>query len=185
MSIPLRNTANRYGLVSQVFHWLVVILILIQFVWAWRIDNADGFRLRLELVTQHKTIGMTVLVLAMLRLLWRLFNRPPTLPEGMRPWERWAARAGHGALYVLIIAMPLSGWLYSSAAGLGDYWWGAVNFPSLVEPSERLEDVFGQLHEWLAVTLAVIAGVHVLAALRHQFMFKDQLMQRMLPIWRK
>lgn len=183
MSIPLRNTQSRYGLVSQLFHWLVVALILAQYAWAWRIDNAEGFRVRLELVTQHKTIGMTVLALALLRLLWRIFNRPPSLPGGMRGWERVAAKAGHWALYGLIFAMPLSGWLYSSAAGLGDYWWGPVNFPSLVESSERLEDLFGRVHETLAWALAIMAGVHVLAALRHQFLLKDGLMRRMLPIW--
>jgi len=114
MSIPLRNTTTRYGLVSQLFHWLVVGLILIQYVWAWRIDQVEGFRARLELVTQHKTIGMVVLVLAVLRLLWRLFNRPPPLPGGLAGWEVLAARVGHGLLYGLIFAIPLSGWLYSS-----------------------------------------------------------------------
>jgi cytochrome b561 len=185
MSIPLRNTENRYGLVSQLFHWLVVALILMQYAWAWRIDNAEGFRLRLELVTQHKTIGMVVLSLAVLRLIWRLFNQPPALPASMKSWEQLAARAGHWILYGLIFAMPLTGWLYSSAAGLGDYWWGPFNFPSLVEPGERLEDWFGQLHARLAVSLAVMAGIHVLAALRHQFVLKDGLMKRMLPTWRK
>jgi cytochrome b561 len=184
MSIPLRNTANRYGLVSQLFHWLVVGLILVQYAWAWRIDNAEGFRLRLELVTQHKTIGMVVLGLAALRLLWRLFNRPPPLPVGMKAWERFAAHAGHWALYALIFAMPLSGWLYSSAAGLGEYWWGPVSFPSLIAAGEAMEDLFAVVHQGLAITLAVVAGIHVLAALRHQFLLKDGLMKRMLPRWR-
>lgn len=185
MSIPLRNTSNCYGLISQLFHWLVVLLILMQYAWAWRIDNAEGFRLRLELVTQHKTIGMAVLSLAILRLLWRLFNRPPALPGGMKGWELLLAKAGHWILYGLIFAMPLTGWLYSSAAGLGDFWWGPFNFPSLVDPGERLEDLFGVMHQWLAVSLAGMAGIHVLAALRHQFVLKDGLMKRMLPIWRK
>ena len=183
MSIPLRNTTTRYGLVSQLFHWLVVGLILIQYVWAWRIDQVEGFRARLELVTQHKTIGMVVLVLAVLRLLWRLFNRPPPLPGGLAGWEVLAARVGHGLLYGLIFAIPLSGWLYSSAAGLGDFWWGQINFPSLVEASERLEDLFGRLHRALGVTLAAVAAVHVAAALRHHFVLKDAVLKRMLPIW--
>lgn len=185
MGLPLRNTKIHYGLVSQLFHWLVVILISMQYVWAWRIDHAEGFRMRLELVTQHKTIGMMVLTLAVLRLIWRLFNRPPPLPVGMKRWERLAATAGHWALYGLILAMPLTGWLYSSAAGLGDYWWGPFNFPSLVESGERLEELFGAIHGWLAITLAVVVGIHMLAALRHQFVLKDDLIKRMLPIWRK
>ncbi|TVS12804.1 MAG: cytochrome b [Wenzhouxiangella sp.] len=183
MKIPLRNTPTRYGLVSQLFHWLVVGLIVVQYAWAWRIDNVEGFRARLELVTQHKTIGMVVLALAVLRLLWRLCNRPPPLPGGLARWEVLAARAGHGMLYGLIFAIPLSGWLYSSAAGLGDFWWGPVNFPSLVESSEDLEDLFGLVHRALGVALAAVAGIHVVAALRHHFVLKDTVLKRMLPIW--
>ena len=185
MSIPLRNTAHRYGLISQFFHWLVVALILFQYLWAWRIDHAEGFRLRLELVTQHKTIGMLVLGLAVLRLLWRLFNRPPPLPDGMARWEVLSAKAGHALLYGLIFALPLSGWLYSSAAGLGDFWWGPVSFPSLVGSSEALEDRFGLLHQVLGISLAVVAAIHLLAALRHHFFLKDTVLKRMLPIWPK
>lgn len=185
MRVPLRNTAQRYGLVSQLFHWLIVGLILFQYTWAWRIGNAEGFRLRLELVTQHKTIGMLVLGLALLRLVWRLFNRPPPLPPTMSRWEVLAAKVGHGLLYGLIIALPISGWLYTSAAGLGDFWWGPVNFPSLVARSERLEDHFGLLHQVLAISLAVIASVHLIAALRHHFVLKDSVLKRMLPIWPK
>ncbi len=183
MSIPLRNTANRYGLISQLFHWLIVGLIGFQYLWAWRIDNAEGFRLRLELVTQHKTIGMLVLALAVLRLVWRLFNRPPQLPAGMPRWERLAAKSGHALLYGLIVAIPLSGWLYSSAAGLGNFWWGPVSFPSLVAASEALEDRLGVLHQVLGLLLAIVAAVHVLAALRHHFVLKDSTLKRMLPTW--
>jgi cytochrome b561 len=185
LSLPIRNTERRYGLVSQAFHWLVVALILIQYLWAWRIDGVEGFRARLELVTQHKTIGMTVLILATLRLLWRLFNRPPPLPRSMRLWERRAALAGHWALYGLIFAVPLTGWLYSSAAGLGAYWWGPVSYPSPVEASERLEAVFGQLHWLLAISLGAMAVVHVFAALRHQFFQRKRILNRMLPPWRE
>ncbi len=184
MSIPLRNTASRYGLVSQLFHWLIVGLILFQYTWAWRIDNAEGFRLRLELVTQHKTIGMLVLGLAVLRLLWRLFNRPPPLPAAMPRWERQLAALGHWLLYGLILALPLSGWLYSSAAGLGDFWWGPVDLPSLIAADEAREAIFEQVHGALALSLAVVAAGHALAALRHHFIRKDDVLKRMLPTWR-
>lgn len=185
MSLPLRNTESRYGLISQSFHWLVVGVILIQYAWAWRIDQAEGFRARLELVTQHKTLGMLVLGLAILRLAWRLFNRPPPPPAGLARWELLAAKTGHFLLYLLIFALPLSGWLYSSAAGLGDFWWGPVSFPSLVEASERLEDRFGQLHRLLGIALGAMAGIHVLAALRHHFILKDEVLKRMWPTWSK
>lgn len=185
MSLPIRNTEHSYGLISQVFHWLVVALIIIQYIWAWRIDEIEGLRARLELVTQHKTIGMTVLALAMLRLVWRLFNRPPPLPGHMPRWERFAAHAGHWILYGLIFVVPLSGWAYSSAAGYGDYWWGPVDFPSIVPDREELEDLFEDLHEWLTTALGVVAIGHALAALRHHFWLKDDVLRRMLPLWRK
>jgi cytochrome b561 len=184
LSIPLRNTESSYGLVSQVFHWLIVVLILFQYTWAWRIDQAEGIRVRLELVTQHKTIGMLVLILAVARLGWRLINRCPTLPATMARWERQAAHAGHAMLYALIVAVPLSGWLYSSAAGLGEYWWGPFSFPGLIGSSERLEEIFGLIHQVLAIGLGVLAVIHALAALRHHFFKGDDVLRRMLPLWR-
>lgn len=185
MSIPIRNTARAYGLAAQLFHWLIVALILFQFTWAWRIDQVEGLRARLELVTQHKTIGITVLGFAVLRLIWRLFNRPPPMPGHMASWERFAAKAAHWLLYALIFAQPLSGWMYSSAAGYGDYWWGPVSLPSPIESSEYLEAVFGRTHQIIGLTLAGVAGLHALAALRHHFFVRDDVLTRMLPIWRK
>jgi cytochrome b561 len=185
MGVPIRNTERAYGLVSQAFHWLIVALIIAQFIWAWRIDGVEGLRARLELVTQHKTIGMTVLALAVLRLIWRLFNRPPPMPAHMRRWERIGAQAAHWLLYGLIFAVPLSGWAYSSAAGFGDYWWGPVDFPSIAPQGEALEERFHEIHEWLTTALAVVAIGHALAALRHHFWLKDNVLRRMLPLWPK
>lgn len=185
MGLPLRNTERSYGLISQVFHWLIVVLVIVQYIWAWRIDEIDGLRARLELVTQHKTFGMTILSLAVLRLLWRLFNRPPPLPARLPRWEQLAAHGSHWLLYGLIFAVPLSGWAYSSAAGFGDYWWGPVDFPSIVAKSEALEDLFGEMHEWLTTALAVVAIGHALAALRHHFWLKNDVLKRMLPLWRR
>jgi cytochrome b561 len=184
VAIPLRNTARSYGLISQLFHWVIVALILFQYTWAWRISNTEGLRARFELVTQHKTMGMMILSLALLRLGWRLFNRPPPLPGTLPPWEKTAAHATHWLLYALLLAMPLSGWLYSSAAGLGDYWWGPVRFPGLVGTSEPLEDLLGRTHQALGILLALVAGLHVLAALRHHFLLRDDVLKRMLPPWR-
>src|SRR5690554_3869037 len=185
MHIPIRNTRRNYGLISQLFHWLIVALIIVQYIWAWRIGEIDGFRARFELVTQHKTIGITVLALAVLRLAWRLFNRQPTLPGQMARWEQIAAKAGHWILYVLIFAVPLSGWAYSSAAGFGDTWWGPLSLPAIAPSGELLEDRFAALHGWLTTGLAIVAIGHALAALRHHFWVKDDVLKRMLPIWKR
>jgi cytochrome b561 len=185
VSISFRNTSRSYGLVSQSFHWLVVALVLAQYTWAWRIASAEGLRARYELVTQHKTLGMTVLALALLRLAWRTFDRPPPLPATLPRWEARAARITHRLLYALLIALPLSGWLYSSAAGLGDHWWGPVRFPSPLPASEPLEDALGLVHRTFGIALGLVAGLHVLAALRHHFLLGDDILRRMLPRWRE
>lgn len=184
MKLPLANTDKAYGLVAQAFHWLVVVGIAAQFVWAWRIDRTDSIRAEFALVNQHKSIGLTVLALVILRLLWRAFNRPPAFPAGMSAWERRAAATAHWLLYALILAMPLTGWMYSSAAGFGAEFFGLLDIPDLVAQSEPLEDVFGSIHEWLAIAIAGVVAIHVLAALRHQFVLKDGLLRRMLPVWK-
>ena len=184
MKVPLGNTQRAYGLIAQALHWLVAAGITAQFVWAWRIDRTDSIRSEFSLVNQHKSIGMTVLALVVVRLLWRAFNRPPPFPPGMSAWERFSASTAHWLLYALILLMPLSGWVYTSAAGFGPEWFGLVDIPALVDQNERLEKVFGELHEWLAVCIAALVSIHVLAALRHQFVLKDGLLNRMIPPWK-
>lgn len=183
MKVPIRNTAEAYGALAQLLHWAVVAGIALQFVWAWRIDRTDSIREEFALVNQHKSIGITVLMLAVLRLAWRAFNRPPPLPAGLPHWERLAARATHWLLYVLIFAMPLTGWAYTSAAGYGPEWFGWLDLPDLVAASERLEEIFGAVHEALAVTLAAVAALHAAAALRHHCVLRDNVLKRMLPTW--
>src|SRR5690625_2443157 len=155
MQVPIRNTDKAWGLVSQFFHWLIVALIIFQYTWAWRIDHAEGFRERLALVPQHKTVGIVILALAVLRLAWRFSNRTPAMPKAMPAWERFAAHAGHWLLYGLLFAVPLSGWAYSSAAGLGDYWWGTVILPDQVANREAQvisnESILYVLSTWLGV----------------------------------
>ncbi len=181
MSVPLRNTDKAYGLVAQLLHWLVVAAILLQFVWAWRIDEADSMRLEFALVNQHKSIGMTILALAVLRLAWRLVSRQPSTPPAMPGWERFAAAVSHWTLYTLIFAIPLSGWAYTSAAGYGAEFFGLVDIPDLVPSDEGLEDVFEDAHEFLGQALLVVVAVHAAAALRHHFLLRDDVLTRMLP----
>jgi cytochrome b561 len=184
MNIPVRNTRNAYGAVAQFLHWAVVAGILLQFVWAWRIDEVESIRREFALVNQHKSIGMTVLLLALIRIGWRAFNRPPPLPAAMREWETRAAAAAHWLLYGLIFALPLSGWAYSSAAGYGAEFWGLLAIPDFVPQGERLESRLMTLHDALGIALVAVAGVHALAALRHHFWLRDDVLRRMLPTWK-
>lgn len=184
MNPPLANTRQAYGLVAQLLHWLVVAGISAQFVWAWRIDRAESIRSEFQLVNQHKSIGMALLALVLVRLTWRAINRPPAFPKNMKIWEMRAAAAAHWLLYALILAMPVTGWIYTSAAGFGAEFFGLLDIPDLVGRSERLEQIFGEIHEWLAFAIAAVVSIHVLAALRHQFVLKDGLLRRMLPVWK-
>ncbi len=184
MKMPLANSKTAYGAVAQTLHWLVAAGITAQFGWAWRIDQTDSIRTQFALVNQHKSIGMTVLALVVIRLLWRAFNRPPPFPSSMSLWEKITAVTAHWLLYALILAMPLSGWMYTSAAGFGPELFGLLEIPALVDQNDRLEKVFGAMHEWLAICILALVSIHVLAALRHQFVLKDGLLKRMLPIWK-
>lgn len=184
MSASLANTTSRYGLIAQFLHWSVVIGIILQYIWAWRIDNADSIREQFNLVTMHKSIGMTVLGLVLLRLLWRAFNKPPPYPSSMRTWEINAANFTHALLYLLILLMPLTGWMYTSAAGYGAEFFGLINIPDFVPTSERLEEFMHEAHEMIAYAIPVVVAVHVLAALRHHFVFKDDVLKRMIPGWK-
>ena len=182
MKFPtLRNTQDRYGAIAQLLHWLVVIGVLLQFIWAWRIDETDSIRQQFALVVEHKSIGMTILGLAILRLLWRMFNRPPPYPSTMPGWERAAASITHWLLYALILLMPLSGWAWSTAAGYGAEFYGLLDIPGFVPVNEDLADELEDLHEALAVALPVVAGIHIAAALRHHFVLRDGVLKRMLP----
>lgn len=181
MKIPVQNTANAYGLVAQLMHWLVVIGIVMQFIWAWRIDETDSIRQQFALVVQHKSIGMTVLGLVVLRMIWRAFNPPPPYPGEMAGWERIAASVTHWLLYAMILLMPISGWAWSSAAGYGAEFFGLIDIPGFVSTDEDLADVLEDVHKTFAIALPAVAGVHIAAALRHHFVLRDGVLKRMLP----
>ncbi len=185
MHIPLRNTAHAYGAIAQGLHWLIVAGIGLQYLWAWRIDEADSVRAEFVLVTQHKSIGMTILLLVLIRIVWRLVDPPPALPATMRGWEQRAAALTHWLLYALILAMPLSGWAYTSAAGYGPEFWGLIDLPGLVPVHEDLEDWFEDVHETLATAIWVVVALHVAAALRHALIKRDGVLGRMLPLWNR
>ena len=180
--MSLRNTADRYGHVAQLLHWIVVALIIGQFVLASTAEDLPRLSAeRLEVTALHKSLGLTVLILAVLRLVWRSVSPPPLLPATMKPWERGFAQLIHWALYGVMFAMPLSGWMWSSASNYPVSWFGLVQMPDLVPPGEGLKDAFHEGHEILGTLLLVLAALHVLAALKHHFLDRDTVLRRMLP----
>jgi len=178
----LRNTPGRYGSVAQALHWVVVLLLIGQ-VAVGKIahEMPDGFD-KLVLLARHKSVGITILGLALLRLAWRLIDRPPA-PPPMPRWQFIASRATHWGLYALLFAMPLTGWLMSSASNYPVSWFGLLQLPDFVAPDRDLKHLFEEIHETLAKALIALALLHVAAALKHQFMDRDGLIWRMLP-WR-
>lgn len=180
--MPARNTIDRYGSVAQTLHWVVVVLLIVQFVLATIADDLpNGFE-KLVTLARHKSVGMTILALAALRLAWRFFDHPPPLAS-MPRWQAVSARISHMALYALLFAMPLTGWMMSSASNMPVSWFGLAQLPDLVAPDPALKEALNEIHEALSKILIAFASLHVAAALKHQFLDRDGLMFRMLP-WR-
>jgi cytochrome b561 len=131
-------------------------------------------------MSRHKSFGITILGLAVIRLAWRWFDRPPPTPP-MPRWQEVAARLNHWALYALLFALPVTGWLMSSAANRPASWFGLLQLPDFVAPNEGLKETFEAAHEFLVNVLFALAGLHIAAALKHQFLDRDGLLLRMLP----
>jgi cytochrome b561 len=173
--------SRRYTPVAQTFHWVIAALIVTQFILAWTADDLPLGMHKLGLLARHKSFGMTVLMLAVLRLLWRFTHRPPALPAGMTSAERILAHATHIAFYVLLFAMPLTGWLMSSAKNYSVSWFGWFTWPNLIGQNETAFNFLKSTHDILSDVLLAIAVLHVLAALKHHFWNRDDVLVRMLP----
>jgi cytochrome b561 len=182
---------RRYNAVAMGLHWLIAALIFANIGLAWWFESLHGLA-KIGPTQIHKSIGITVLVLTIARFVWRLANPPPPMPASMPAWERMAAHVVHGLLYVIMLGMPLTGWAMSSASRLIQVypitWFGLFHWPTIgalaTLPPDRMKsahDLFFTLHSsgaWLAYGLVTL---HVLAALRHQFVKNDEALWRMLP----
>ena len=176
------NTKKKFGSISKLFHWIVSILMISMLVMGLVMTRMDRSAFRVELYGIHKSLGLTLLILIVARLLWRLINRVPTYPESIPKWEQTFARIGHWVLYLIILAMPLSGWLMSTATGHApDFWhWGAWAMPG-INANKTLAKTANQYHEILAYAVIVLVSLHVLMALKHHYLGKNNILRRMLP----
>jgi len=179
--MPNHDPPTRYTGVAQSLHWIIAGLIVTQFILAWTADDLPLGAHKLALLARHKSFGMTVLMLAILRLLWRYRHPPPGLPTAMTAVERRLARATHIAFYVLLFAMPITGWMMSSAKNYSVSWFGLFTWPNLIGKNETAFDFLKNTHDYLSFILFGIAVLHVLAALKHHFWNKDDVLRRMLP----
>ncbi len=180
---PIENTENRYGVVAVALHWLMaVLLIALVVLGLFMVTLPDaGFDTRkIKLILYHKELGMLALALAALRLGWRVTNTLPRLVENLPDWQKVVARFVHLSFYGLMVALPMTGWLMSSAAGFPVSFVGLFDLPNLIRQDDYLSQVFIAVHKWLGYTLIPIIVAHAGAALRHHFLFKDDTLRKML-----
>ncbi len=180
--MQIRNTLQRYGAVAQLFHWVIVAAIITQFVLATQAANLGVGPAKIAVLARHKSVGMTIFALAVLRLLWRWMNPVPAMPREMPQWQAVAGRVSHFLLYALILITPLFGWLMSSARAFSVSWFGLFTLPDLIAPDRAKYDFFHDTHIKLAFLLGIVAIVHAFAALKHHFIDRDDVLRRMLPV---
>lgn len=177
--------AVRYSTVAIVLHWLLGLSIFAMFAIGIYMSDLPFSPLRLKLYNYHKWAGITFLILSVLRLLWRLVNRPPALPktiaQAMPSWQTKVYHTTHYALYALFFAVPLIGWAYSSAAGFPIVLFGVLPLPDFMSVDKEFAKLIKELHEISAFALVGLALLHIGAAMKHHFIDKDGLVSRMLP----
>jgi cytochrome b561 len=173
-----------WSAVARFLHWTVAVLILAQFVVGWMAVSWRLSPMKLDLFVWHKSTGLLVLALVVVRLAWRATHRAPALPSNMPRWERTAAGLTHALLYVAMIAIPLTGWVVSSAAGVPFRIYWRIPLPSIAPTDDHLAEVVADVHGALGIALIVLLAIHVAAALRHHYIKHDDVLVRMLP-WRR
>ena len=174
-----------YTPAAVALHWIVALLIIGNLAFGLYVAGLEISPAKLRYVSWHKWAGVTILLLAAARLAWRLRYPAPAPPATMPAWERRLAGATHGLLYVLFFAAPVTGWLFSSAAGFPVVYFGVVQLPDLVSKDRELAAVLRAAHKWINYTMAAIIVLHVTAALKHHFHDRDEVLARMLPFLRR
>ncbi len=181
----LKSDAEHWGDLAKLFHWTIVLLLIVQGTLGLYMVDMPKKPAIIPYYNFHKSLGITILILAVLRLAWRAFDRHPQYPTTMPRWQVIAARAGHVLLYALLFLVPLSGWWFDSVSALRPtYFWGLFELPKLGGPDPAipdLKDVAAARHAFLFWTLVLIACGHAATALAHHFVSHDGLLARMLP----
>jgi cytochrome b561 len=180
----IENTEDRFGIVAILFHWSMAFLIIgLTALGLYMVTLPDaGFNTKkITLILYHKELGLSVLYLLAARWAWRVTHLLPKLVEHLPDWQKIAARFVHLSFYALMLALPITGWLMSSAAGIPVTFFGLFTLPDLVYRNDNLFQRLIDVHKWLGYALILLMFIHVGAALRHHFVFKDDTLRRMLP----
>jgi cytochrome b561 len=171
----------RYTRTARMLHWLGAVLIFTGFGLGLYMTDLEFSPDKLQYYAWHKWLGITVFLLAAVRLAWRTAHPAPVLPGVMPAWQIRAAGAAHGLLYILMLAIPLSGWIYSSATGVSVAYLNLVDLPNLVPKDREMAKTLLLVHQSLNYLLAAAVTVHVAAAFKHHFVDRDDILARMLP----
>ena len=190
---------NRYSTVAIILHWLIAALLLVNLWLGWNMDHHDHGLAKFNNFQMHKSFGILILVLSVIRLAWRLINPPPPEAPGMAHWEKTASSFVHWAFYIIMIGMPLSGWLAVSASPMelptilfrvGGF--GGIPWPHLpiapdlaLEQKKALERASDTIHLYLSYSAYVLILLHIAGALKHQFFDPNPVLPRMLPFLRR
>jgi cytochrome b561 len=180
----IHSTVPPYSRPAIVLHWAVALIIFGAFPVGLYMVDLPLSPWKLRIYSYHKWAGVTVFLLVIARLLWRGTHTPPPLPGTLSAWERSLAGATHILLYLFMIAIPLTGWLFSSAAGVQTVYFGVIPLPNLVGKDKMLADLFRFVHMFLNYSLAGLVALHIIAAAKHHFVDRDGVLSRMLP-WLK
>lgn len=179
--MTLKNTPERWGVVSQTLHWLIVVLLLvIAYIGLTMGELPNGPR-KINIYALHKSIGLTILALVTLRLVWRVYAGAPLAIPGTPGWQQRIASLTHVALYGLMFAMPLSGWVLNSSAGYPLQWFKLFNLPAITARNPELHELAETLHESTFWVLVVVVLLHAGAAFYHHLFQNDDTLRRMLP----
>ncbi len=168
---------DSYGHIAKFLHWMIALFIITNYILGLTLDTTE-----FKFITIHKQLGLTILLLVLLRILWRICNTYPNMASELSLFEKFAAKSGHIVLYVLMLAIPIFGVLMVQAKGYPLQFWGLFSIPTFISPQSH--DISHQLklvHEYLAHIIIIFAVLHALFALYHHFVNKDSILLRMLP----
>jgi cytochrome b561 len=182
--MALQNNTLKYGSAAKTLHWLMAIMVICMIAVGFIMDGMKPSPDKLQLIGLHKATGIVVLALVSIRLMWKWANPAPLLPHNLAAWEKLAAKSGHALLYFFMFAMPISGWGMSSGAGYPVSIYGLFTMPNLIEPNKELGKFFNDAHGIMAWGFIVMITLHMLAALMHHFVHKNNVLLRMLPYGR-
>ena len=170
---------NKYTFFAILLHWFMALLIITTWSIGFLVSDMTLSPAQILGISWHKWLGVTILFLVLIRIFWRAKNSPPSLEIKMPKWQHKLMELTHGALYILMLLVPILGWLMSSAEGYTVNYFGLFELPDLIQKNKNMGDFLDGAHAWCAHGLIILVSFHVLAALKHQFWDKDGLLRRM------